>query len=149
MARGVVKSMKGKLLVNIVILETSQKNGSPGRGNNAFIGSEEGYFPDGLLGMTMLPIIGSVIAICRLLRWGWFADEEVEREENDEELSLPVLVLVWFIKIAFVWPIYWPCWLMYKTVFVAVPTGVVLCVAGVAELQKVLPKCKIHHNAEK
>jgi hypothetical protein len=43
----------------------------------------------------------------------------------------------------------WPCGLMYKTVFVAVPTGVVLCVAGVAELQKALPKCKIYHNAEK
>ena len=99
--------------------------------------------------MAMLPIIGSVIAICWLLRWGWFANEEVEREENDEELSLPVLVLVWFIKIAFVRPIYWPYWLMCKTAFVAVPTGVVLCVAGVAELQKALPKCKIHHNAEK
>ena len=26
---------------------------------------EEGHFPEGLLGMAMLPIIGSVIAICR------------------------------------------------------------------------------------
>ena len=38
---------------------------------------EEGHFPGGLLGVAMLPIIGSVIAICWLLRWGWFADEEV------------------------------------------------------------------------
>ncbi len=91
---------------------------------------EEGNFLDELLVMAMLPIIGSVIAIWWLFHWGWIADEKVESEESDDELSLPTLVLGWFIKIVIVWPIYWPCWLMYKTVFVAIPTGIVLCVMG-------------------
>ena len=34
---------------------------------------EEGHFPGGLLGVAMLPIIGSVIAIWWLFRWGWIA----------------------------------------------------------------------------
>ena len=61
------------------------------------------------------------------------AAEKVESEEYDEgddELSFPVLVLVWFIKIVIVWPIYWPCWLVWKTVYVALLAGLVLFVVG-------------------
>ena len=59
--------------------------------------------------------------------------EEIESEEineNSDEFSLPVLALVWFIKIVIIWPIYWPCWLAYKIVYVALPLGLVLCIAG-------------------
>ena len=30
----------------------------------------------------------------------------------------------------FVWLIYWPCWLIWKIGYVAIPSGLVLCVAG-------------------
>ena len=91
---------------------------------------EEGHFPGGLLGVGMLPIIGSGIAIWWLFHWGWPAEEKVESEESDDGLSGPVLVLVWFIKIVIVWPIYWPCWLVWKTVYVAILAGLVLFVVG-------------------
>ena len=91
---------------------------------------EEGHFPGGLLGVAMLPIIGSGIAIWWLFHWGWLAEEKVESEESDDGLSGPVLVLVWFIKIVIVWPIYWPCWLVWKTVYVAMLAGLVLFVVG-------------------
>ena len=39
-------------------------------------------------------------------------------------------MLVWFIKIVIVWPIYWPCWLVWKTVYVAILAGLVLFVVG-------------------
>ena len=61
------------------------------------------------------------------------AAEKVESEEYDEgddELSFPIPWWLWVIKIVFVWPIYWPCWLIWKIVYVAIPTGLVLCVAG-------------------
>jgi hypothetical protein len=56
--------------------------------------------------------------------------KEPQPKSWESELSLPVLVLVWFIKIVFVWPIYFPCWLAYKVVYVAIPAGLALWVAG-------------------
>ena len=61
------------------------------------------------------------------------AAEKVESEENDEgddELSFPIPWWLWVIKIVFIWPIYWPCWLVWKIVYVVLPAGLVLFVAG-------------------
>jgi len=56
--------------------------------------------------------------------------ESEEYDEGDDELSFPLLVLVWFIKIVIVWPIYWPCWLVWKIVYVALLVGLVFFVVG-------------------
>jgi len=56
--------------------------------------------------------------------------EKEEYDESDDELSFSIPWWLWVIKIVLVWPIYWPCWLIWKIVYVAIPTGLVLCVAG-------------------
>jgi len=53
-----------------------------------------------------------------------------EYDENDDELSFPIPWWLWVIKIVFVWPIYWPCWLVWKIVYVVLPAGLVFFVAG-------------------
>ncbi len=43
---------------------------------------------------------------------------------------LGLTILIWAFKIIFFYPIWIPCWLIYKTVYVAIPTGLVLLVVG-------------------
>ena len=56
--------------------------------------------------------------------------ENEEYDEGDDELSFPIPWWLWVIKIVFIWPIYWPCWLVWKIVYVVLPAGLVLFVAG-------------------
>ena len=49
---------------------------------------------------------------------------------DPDDLSLRVKVLIWAIKILIVWPIWIPCWIAYKLVYVAIPTGIVLIAIG-------------------
>jgi len=39
-------------------------------------------------------------------------------------------ILIWAFKIIFFYPIWIPCWVIYKTVYVAIPIGLVLLVVG-------------------
>ena len=41
-----------------------------------------------------------------------------------------VTILIWAFKIIFFYPLWIPCWLIYKTVYVAIPIGLVLLVVG-------------------
>jgi hypothetical protein len=43
---------------------------------------------------------------------------------------LGLTILIWAFKIIFFYPIWIPCWVIYKTVYVAIPTGLVLLVIG-------------------
>ena len=39
-------------------------------------------------------------------------------------------ILIWAFKIIFFYPLWIPCWLIYKTVYVAIPIGLVLLAVG-------------------
>ena len=41
-----------------------------------------------------------------------------------------ITILIWAFKIIFFYPLWIPCWLIYKTVYVAIPIGLVLLVVG-------------------
>tara|TARA_B100000959_G_scaffold44700_1_gene45182 strand:- start:137 stop:802 length:666 start_codon:yes stop_codon:yes gene_type:complete len=43
---------------------------------------------------------------------------------------LGITILIWAFKIIFIYPIWIPCWLIYKTVYVAIPVGLILLVVG-------------------
>jgi hypothetical protein len=41
-----------------------------------------------------------------------------------------ITILVWAFKIIFFYPLWIPCWVIYKTVYVAIPIGLVLLAVG-------------------
>ncbi|SVD08048.1 uncharacterized protein METZ01_LOCUS360902, partial [marine metagenome] len=52
-----------------------------------------------------------------------------------------VTILIWAFKIIFFYPIWIPCWLIYKTVYVAIPIGLVLLVVGEWQNNGDLSRC--------